>query len=136
MDIEEFLGLITNAGLISSLLNERDVIVSYNLAMMTQVDEITSMRHMKMIMIEFLEAIARCADSASMPPPGSIEEEWPREKRMGQSLVKKIEHMLLVLLLQCQKEFINHYKWPAKDQWGLFTTAKFQISPSKSFVSG
>jgi hypothetical protein len=89
--------------------------------MMTQVDELSSERNMKMQIIEFVEALSRCADIISLPPPGAVEEEWPIEKRMDQPLVKKIEHLLFILIKLSKKEFINKYVWPGKDMWGLFT---------------
>ena len=124
MTIDEFLGIFTQLNLINQVLTERDVLVAYSQAMMTQIDEINSDRHMKMQMLEFLEAVARCADVLSLPPPGSIEEEWPSEKKVAQPLVKKIEHLMYILIKLCKKEFINKYVWPGRDMWGLFTVQK------------
>lgn len=39
----------------------------YNLAMMTQVDEIDKERHINMIFVEFLEAIVRVAEKTEIP---------------------------------------------------------------------
>ena len=39
----------------------------YNLAMMTQVDEIEKDRHINMIFVEFLEAVVRVADKTEIP---------------------------------------------------------------------
>jgi hypothetical protein len=94
------------------------------LAIFTQLNLINPDRHMKMQMLEFLEAITRCADVLSLPPPGSIEEEWPSEKKSSQLLVKKIEHLLYILIKLSKKEFINKYVWPGRDMWGLFTVQK------------
>jgi hypothetical protein len=124
MTIDEFLAIFTQLNLINQVLTERDVLVAYSQAMMTQVDEINSERHMKMQMLEFLEAIARCADVLSLPPPGSVEDEWTNEKKTSQHLVKKIEHLLYILIKLCKKEFINKYVWPGRDMWGLFTVQK------------
>jgi hypothetical protein len=135
MDIEEFLALFSSMKVIDNNFTERDVVVSYNLAMMTQVDEIDSSRHIKMQFLEFLEAVARCADIASLPPPSAPLEEWPMAKRISQALVKKIEHMLVVMLLQCQKEFISKYKWPNKNEWGLFIVPKVLPPAAKTFFT-
>jgi hypothetical protein len=124
MTIDEFLAIFTELNLINQVLTERDVLVAYNQAMMSQVDEINFERHMKMQMLEFLEAIARCADILSLPPPGSVEEEWPIEKKAAQLLVKKVEHLLYILIKLCKKEFINKYVWPGRDMWGLFALQK------------
>ena len=57
----------------SNLLNDkfanRDILVWFNLAMQTRVDEVNSDKHLKMNFIEFLEAVARAADYLSFPPP-------------------------------------------------------------------
>ncbi len=49
---------------------ERDALLSYRYAMMTQIDELNSNRIFQMSFIEFLEAIARICDLFSAPPYG------------------------------------------------------------------
>ena len=59
----------------SKLQNERfanrDVMVCYNLAMQTRVDEVSQEKHLKMNFTEFLEALARGSNYLSYPPPTS-----------------------------------------------------------------
>ncbi|MDR3547215.1 MAG: hypothetical protein P4M11_02875 [Candidatus Pacebacteria bacterium] len=69
MAYDEFLSIFTDCNLLSDTFTERDVIGSFAQSMMTQVDELDNSRHMKMQMVEFLEAFARAADVASLPPP-------------------------------------------------------------------
>lgn len=40
---------------------ERDIFLSFNCSMMTQIDELENERFMRMSEIEFIEAVARCA---------------------------------------------------------------------------
>jgi len=128
MSIQEFIAMMSEAGFINDVFTERDVAVSYNLAKMTEIDEVNYDKHMKLYFIEFLEATARCADIMSLPPPKSHEEEWPIELRKDQILAQKMENMLPSLLKICKKEFIERYKFPVRDpETGLLVMA----SPSK-----
>ena len=135
MDVEEFLAIFTSLKLIDNYFTERDVVISYNLAMMTQVDEIDSSRHLKMQFLEFIEAVARCSDVISLPPPATTAEEWPWEKRTLQLLHKKLEHMLNALLPLCQKDFANKYRWPNKNEWGLYMVPKNLPASAKLYFN-
>lgn len=68
MAFDEFLNIFTESNLMNDQFPERDVITSFNLSIMTQVDELHFDRHMKMQFVEFLEAIARAAELLSLPP--------------------------------------------------------------------
>ena len=72
MAFDEYLSLFAEAGLINDFFPERDAIVTYAQSMMTQLDEIDSDRHMKMQLVEFLEAVARAADLISAAPVDAI----------------------------------------------------------------
>jgi hypothetical protein len=124
MTIEEYLSIFTDLGLINQSFTERDVLVSYNQAMITQVDEISSIRHMKMQFLEFLEAISRCADLLSLSSSEQNEGENPPEKRVEQPLVSKLEQLLYILIKLGKKEFITKYKWPTRGLWNLFAVSK------------
>ena len=50
------------------LFTEREAVVTFAQSMMTQIDELDQDRHMKMQMVEFLEAISRAADILSLAP--------------------------------------------------------------------
>ena len=69
MEANEFEELWQVSGLINDDFGSRDAIVSFNLAMMTQVNEIEKDRHIKANMIEFLEAFARACEKRSLAPP-------------------------------------------------------------------
>ncbi len=71
MAFDEFLGLLTDAELVSDVFTEREAILAFAQSMMTQVDELDNDRHMKMQLVEFFEGLARSADSLSLPPPDS-----------------------------------------------------------------
>jgi hypothetical protein len=62
MCMGEFIDLITNSGVIDDNFGAREIGTIYNLAMMTQVNEIEYDRHYEMSLIEFIEAISRVAD--------------------------------------------------------------------------
>ena len=70
MSLEEFQKLIADAEMYNDKCAERDAILSYNYAMMTQVDELNSDRIFQMQFIEFLEAFARVTDLYSPAPYG------------------------------------------------------------------
>lgn len=71
--IEELQKLATDAGILNDNLVDRDIVIAYNLSMMTQIDELNSDRIFQMNFIEFLEALARIADVYSAPSPGEEE---------------------------------------------------------------
>ena len=68
MAFDEYVSIFSDSGLINDIFTERDTILSFAQSMMTQVDELESDRHMKMQMLEFLEALARAADGLSLAP--------------------------------------------------------------------
>ena len=68
MTTDELEHIFADAGLINDQLVSRDIAVFYNLAMMTQVDEINKDRHLRMNFIEFIEAFGRCAEQISADP--------------------------------------------------------------------
>lgn len=69
MMVDEFESIFVAAGLINDNFVGRDCYISFNSAMMTQVDELNKDRHLKAIFIEFLEAFCRACDKMSLPPP-------------------------------------------------------------------
>lgn len=68
MSLEEFTDFCTTAGLINDSFAARETSTCFNIAMITQVDEIHKRRHLEMSFVEFLEALARGADMANLPP--------------------------------------------------------------------
>ena len=64
MRLNLLIDLITASGVCDDNFGAREIGTLYNLAMMTQVDEIHKTRHMDMRFIEFVELLARVADKA------------------------------------------------------------------------
>lgn len=75
MMVDEFENIFINAGLINDNFVGRDCYISFNTAMITQVDELNKDRHLKAVFVEFLEAFGRACDKMSLAPPVLDEEE-------------------------------------------------------------
>ena len=67
MSLYEFNECILNANVQSDNFGAKQIGNMYNLAMMTQVDEIDKDKHINMTFVEFLEAIVRVADKTEIP---------------------------------------------------------------------
>ena len=63
----EFEDLIVNANCLNEKFGSNQLCIMYNLAMMTQLDEIESERHINMTFVEFLEAFVRVAEKLEIP---------------------------------------------------------------------
>jgi len=70
MCLEEFHRLMADTQMYNDNCGERDATLAFNLAMMTQVDELNSDRIYQMQFVEFLEALSRIADKFSSHPYG------------------------------------------------------------------
>jgi len=136
MCYDEFLTLLNSCVLITDEFPERDAITAFSQSMMTQVDEFDSDRHMKMQKVEFFEAIARVAEGVSVPPPGSIIEEWPIGRRKEQLLANKMDNLIPILLAATKKEFKERFKKPERDKnTGLYLTPADVQSKKATFYS-
>ena len=62
LSIQEFIDLITATKVVDESFGAREIGVIYNIAMITQVDEINKDRHTRMQFAEFVEALCRVAD--------------------------------------------------------------------------
>ena len=67
MSFTEFNECIINTNCLSDNFGAKQIGNMYNLAMMTQVDEIEKDKHINMVFIEFLEAVVRVADKTEIP---------------------------------------------------------------------
>lgn len=105
MCLEEFSDICTNSGLINEFFVAREIDVCYNLAMMTQVDELNNDRFREMTFVEFLEALGRACGEASMAPIGESLTEASRQ----QPLHKKIENAMPYLLRICPHSIQDMY---------------------------
>lgn len=65
MSLDEFIDLITLAGVVDENFGSREIGPMFNLSMMTQKNELDFDRHINMTMPEFIEAIGRIADKLS-----------------------------------------------------------------------
>lgn len=71
--LDELNKLAVDAGILNDNLVDRDIVVFFNMSMMTQVDELNSDRIFQMYFVEFLEMLARIADTYSAVSPGEAE---------------------------------------------------------------
>lgn len=62
VSLEEFSEMVSDSGVLSLNIANKDLGKYFNLSIETQLDEINSDRHMQMYMLEFYEAIARIAE--------------------------------------------------------------------------
>ena len=67
MSLGEFNECILNANVQSDNFGAKQIGNMYNLAMMSQIDEIEKDRHINMTFVEFLEAVVRVADKTEIP---------------------------------------------------------------------
>jgi hypothetical protein len=116
MCLEEFIDICTNSGLINEYFVAREIDVCYNLAMMTQVDELSNDRFREMTFVEFLEALGRACEQASMAPPG----EGMREDCKQQLLWRKIEHAMPYLLRICPHAVQDMYPHLSPERLHLY----------------
>jgi hypothetical protein len=65
---DEFDTLMQSSGVVNDNFGARDIALSFNNAMMIQVNEIDKDRHLKANFIEFLEAFGRACEIMSLPP--------------------------------------------------------------------
>lgn len=75
VSLDSFRQICVGAMLLDDRFGERDVPVAYNLAMMTQVDEVNSTKILEMNYLEFLEGLARVAEQCNIYPLRIAEEE-------------------------------------------------------------
>lgn len=66
--VDEFDTMWQYSGLVNDDFGARDAFTFFNAAMMTQIDELESDKHVKASFVEFLEMIGRCAEKIAFPP--------------------------------------------------------------------
>ena len=112
MSLEEFVQLLSDGGLLNEHFGNREAGPLWNLAMMTNKDELTSDKHLQMTFVEFLEALARVADKFDMQ---NMEDFFPDYKAKSPfQLDKKLESTMLTLmskLLQPKQYKAQHGKY-------------------------
>lgn len=65
MCLEELIDMCRHANIFDENCVERDANIAFNMAMMTQIDEITNEKIFRMTFVEFLEVLGRIADKLS-----------------------------------------------------------------------
>ena len=67
MSLGEFSDMINDSNCLSDNFGSKQIAAQFNLAMMTQIDEIERDKHINMTFVEFLEAIVRVAQKLEVP---------------------------------------------------------------------
>ncbi|KAL4496017.1 hypothetical protein ABPG72_015439 [Tetrahymena utriculariae] len=94
MNVYELQEMIKQYDLLDDFLTERDVLLSFNLSMMTQENELSCDKYIQMSFIEFLECLARLAEKKSMVPVGENPEAYTDQERKNLQLCYKLESLL------------------------------------------
>lgn len=108
MSREEWMELCTQAGLVNDTFPSRDVDLTYCLAMSVRVDELRETKHMEMMFVEFLEALGRACDKASLAP-AETQGKVASEVMLAQPLHRKIENAMPGLIKLCPKPIQEMY---------------------------
>lgn len=96
MCLDEFVNMFAEAGLIDERFGQREIGPHFSLAMMTNVRETESERHLNMTHLEFLEALARCADRFELSALGDF---FPSSRSKNPAeLDKKMESICIRLM--------------------------------------
>lgn len=108
------MAMMDQTGIFQTELGRNDVLTMWNLSMQTQVDELTSERHLQMHFSEFVEAICRVAEKVVIPNFFRDKDYKHMEEYIGQGLNSqnyhtykkrpfpaKIEAFIILLGRQC-----------------------------------
>ena len=68
LSLQEFISLVQASGVVNETFSTKEIGPLFNISIQTQVDEISSERHMKMTLFEFFEAIARISEKVIDSP--------------------------------------------------------------------
>ena len=107
IEMDEFIKLITDGKVVDENFGSREIGISFNLAIFTQVDEIDDDRHMKMYLDEFMDALGRVADRLCIQSP------YERELVDKSILAQRPTHQKLKVLIEIllkntmKKEFVE-----------------------------
>eukprot|EP01017_Pseudomicrothorax_dubius_P048326 TRINITY_DN8770_c0_g2_i1.p1 TRINITY_DN8770_c0_g2~~TRINITY_DN8770_c0_g2_i1.p1 ORF type:complete len:229 (-),score=33.00 TRINITY_DN8770_c0_g2_i1:93-779(-) len=103
VNLDLFRNLVSDIGLLEDeSIVDRDLPIIFNLAMMTQVDEVNSSSHLEMSFVEFLELLARLAEKISLKPLGlNIPDNIPAEVLRAQPLQVKLESLFGLIFHRC-----------------------------------
>ncbi|CAG9324752.1 unnamed protein product [Blepharisma stoltei] len=121
MCLDEFRSLCTEGGLVNDNFASREIDLCFNLAMMTQVDELYKKRHIEMSFVEFLEALCRAFDMSSIVNVELIELE--EEKHLFDSnnqnlpLHTKVEAGIQSLIRLCPDAVRSSFVYPTEETY-------------------
>jgi hypothetical protein len=107
MCLAEFQDICTSAALINDRFTTREIDIAFNLAMMTQIDEVNHDRHFQMSFVEFLEALGRVAEMGAHPDPNT------GESSEDKCLAVKLENIMPRLLGLCPQQLQANFEWPS-----------------------
>ena len=114
----------------------RDNPLYFNYSIRLQVNEINGDKHINMFFPEFLEALCRAVDKASPIPPDEQPEDWPKEKRIAQPLINKLENVigrLIKLITHPDYKYLKEkFPMPQKD----LATGLYIINYDSPFYQG
>ena len=111
MCLEEFQEICANAHLLTDTFTAREIDICFNLAMITQVNELDSDRHFQMSFVEFLEALGRAADLAKYPEP-AVPGQEPKPPSKDMPLYQSLESMMPRLLGLCPRYMQETFEYP------------------------
>jgi hypothetical protein len=94
LSFNEFKEFLLKLMIYPELLQEKEAMLLYNLSMMTQVDEVSQDRHIRMGFIEFVELLARLAERLSPVPMEEEFDKWDIVDRQILPLHVKLETFL------------------------------------------
>ena len=113
-----------DAGFINDCFGIREAEVSFHQAMMTQVDELHTSRHLEMTYLEFLEGVARAASKANLV----LDHNKPQHRNhsLELSLVVRVEAAMPALLKVCPRTLRENFKFPTSEEFTklMFTVRK------------
>lgn len=118
MSLVEFHDICNAANLCNERFTTREIDIAFNLAMMTQVNELESDRHFQMSFSEFLEALGRVADMAAHLDP------LTGKSSEGDDLALQIENMMPKLVALCPQQMQDNFEWPASSPFNSSHTPK------------
>ena len=113
----------------------KDIPVIFNNSIKLVIDEIHSEKQYNMSFPEFLEAICRFIDKLSPIPSGKDKSKWSMSRRQNQTLLKKLETMIPLLIKLIKDKYKNvrdKFILPKKDN----ETGKYIINYENPFYKG
>jgi len=89
-NLADYYKFLRDIGIINVYITEREPALIFNLAMMTQIDELSSDKHTRMYFVEFLDVFARLADRLT-----------PTEDNLMLALHDKIAELMRISARKC-----------------------------------